>query len=572
MAKRYPGIPGCVSAVTFKRELKFVILALSLLMQDFALRSLMASSNLLVCRLQRPTSDSRISFWICGVKSLFDDVGEHIPLAKKELNEKTEAKYKPSRSDGKPLCDLKTLWLEPDWLSMYLDGVEVNVLAHIYSIYHGLGKLSHSSRGARFGHTLITSQMWDSAYEETILFIRDGCENATSVACLEALKTSFRERFNTEGPHSYRAYAAGLRTPRSFIHPFGNVPSSYLKDLLPLLDWPLSVNANKIKLHPVQLINKASQETYYVLGKSNKKSISWDYQGPGYTNHFSSYREAVDALVKYHGEEFTVKNKDNAQPLYKPKKPILDLSDHEDEWSEITPENLMSTFKFRGVQFGNFVPQSERRVNVANTYKALLLLCGLMKMPPSWIGAGKLGIAFGARGHGYAAAHYEPDLHVINLTRFNGIGCIGHEVWHSLDARVASKWFGIRGLLSELMEGRNDIGEEISEEYNERWVAFKEIFTTCMEQSSFKTNAMNLQAQKGGAKYWGKPSELLARAFEAYVEDALIDAGIPGKWLACGTKEEDYPLNGMHPYPTGPERTALNRVFLKNLPILFGKP
>ena len=46
---------------------------------------------------------------------------------------------------------------------------------------------------------------------------------------------------------------------------------------------------------------------------------------------------------------------------------------------------------------------------------------------------GTLAIAFGARGSGNAAAHYEPLRKVINLTKMNGAGSLAHEWWHALD-------------------------------------------------------------------------------------------------------------------------------------------
>ncbi len=48
---------------------------------------------------------------------------------------------------------------------------------------------------------------------------------------------------------------------------------------------------------------------------------------------------------------------------------------------------------------------------------------------------GNLSIAFGARGQGLsgAAAHYERERHVINLTKMNGAGSLAHEWFHALD-------------------------------------------------------------------------------------------------------------------------------------------
>lgn len=61
---------------------------------------------------------------------------------------------------------------------------------------------------------------------------------------------------------------------------------------------------------------------------------------------------------------------------------------------------------------------------------------------------GTLAIAFGARGSGNAAAHYEPLRTVINLTKMHGAGSLAHEWWHGLDDYLGTK-MGAKGMLSE---------------------------------------------------------------------------------------------------------------------------
>lgn len=53
---------------------------------------------------------------------------------------------------------------------------------------------------------------------------------------------------------------------------------------------------------------------------------------------------------------------------------------------------------------------------------------------------GTLAIAFGARGSGNAAAHYEPLRKVINLTKMHGAGSLAHEWWHGLDDYLVRRW------------------------------------------------------------------------------------------------------------------------------------
>lgn len=115
---------------------------------------------------------------------------------------------------------------------------------------------------------------------------------------------------------------------------------------------------------------------------------------------------------------------------------------------DISEQELMKTFGFRGIQYGNWMNQVQRQEMVNLAYDAFSDLSAIMGIPKHSIGLpletakngttqndGKygLGLALGARGRGKAAAHYEPDLHVINLTKTNGNIILGHEWSHALD-------------------------------------------------------------------------------------------------------------------------------------------
>jgi hypothetical protein len=61
--------------------------------------------------------------------------------------------------------------------------------------------------------------------------------------------------------------------------------------------------------------------------------------------------------------------------------------------------------------------------------------------------------------------------------------------------------------------------------------------------------------------YWSTPTELGARAFEAYVHDKLLERASRSDYLAHGVENRDYALTGMKPYPEGAEREAINQAF-----------
>jgi hypothetical protein len=104
---------------------------------------------------------------------------------------------------------------------------------------------------------------------------------------------------------------------------------------------------------------------------------------------------------------------------------------------DVTTKMFQETFGFRGGEFGNWNMGDEGQQALNFAYEGLLDLADELNVPPKALSHnGGLAIAFGARGHGgldAAAAHYEPDKAVINLTKIKGAGSLAHEWFHALD-------------------------------------------------------------------------------------------------------------------------------------------
>ena len=115
----------------------------------------------------------------------------------------------------------------------------------------------------------------------------------------------------------------------------------------------------------------------------------------------------------------------------------------------ITGQHYLDTFGFRGGEFGNWMNQNDRQVSLNMGFEALKDLASALQISDKDIAyQGTLAIAFGARGSGNAAAHYEPLRKVINLTKMHGAGSLAHEWWHGFDDYLGNK-MGAKGLLSE---------------------------------------------------------------------------------------------------------------------------
>jgi hypothetical protein len=106
--------------------------------------------------------------------------------------------------------------------------------------------------------------------------------------------------------------------------------------------------------------------------------------------------------------------------------------------SGVTGARLRETFNLRGVEHGVWMSDSDSDTGENSAYGALLDLSLVMGVQASALGlGGRLGLALGARGGGAAAAHYEPALKVINLTKTRGAGTLAHEWGHALDHFLA---------------------------------------------------------------------------------------------------------------------------------------
>lgn len=109
---------------------------------------------------------------------------------------------------------------------------------------------------------------------------------------------------------------------------------------------------------------------------------------------------------------------------------------------EISADDLIAHFGFRGVQFGNWLPQDERQDVLNMAFDSFCDLAQMLDLPPMAMSLdGELAIAFGSRGRGgkhAALAHYESERVVINLTRMKGAGTLAHEWTHAWDYHMGA--------------------------------------------------------------------------------------------------------------------------------------
>ncbi|MFT4013016.1 MAG: LPD5 domain-containing protein [Paracoccus sp. (in: a-proteobacteria)] len=200
--------------------------------------------------------------------------------------------------------------------------------------------------------------------------------------------------------------------------------------------------------------------------------------------------------------------------------------------ADATPDQFGETFGFRGVQFGNWVSGNRRQQDLNDAYDALMDLAGVLDIPPRALSLnGTLGLAFGARGSGGvspAAAHYEPDQVVINLTKMNGAGSLAHEWFHALDnyfARAATDNKG--GFITDRAISRDGRVGGVRPEVMDALV----VLHHAIGKTGLKARSENIDKTRSKA-YWSTGIEMHARAFESYVIAKLQDQSISNDYLA----------------------------------------
>ena len=187
---------------------------------------------------------------------------------------------------------------------------------------------------------------------------------------------------------------------------------------------------------------------------------------------------------------------------------------------DVSTEDFREAFDFRGVEFGNWMQQKDRRQALNECYDSLMdlaMVCGVS--PKALSLGGKLAMAFGARGVGKFNAHYEPDKVVINLTKTKGAGSLAHEWFHAID-----NYFNMQGWDEFATESTRNV------ERKEMAEAWKDLVRAINGSDYFKRS--DKYARLKGSRYWIEPTELGARAFAVWVENRLSKYGTINDYLA----------------------------------------
>jgi hypothetical protein len=243
-------------------------------------------------------------------------------------------------------------------------------------------------------------------------------------------------------------------------------------------------------------------------------------------------------------------------------------------------KHMVESMGLRGVQWGNSVTDDERKHHAAKAVEALTDLADALGLHPKDIALdGNLGLAIGARGRGGAVAHYEPDTHVVNLTRASGVGSLAHEWGHGFDHALNdynnSRFMSDDTDTHTIKQKGGRINWESTTSDPEHMTSMGYIATERSKSGIRKAMADLASAQKdyrsrlykfvddnvSGRKqqaYWKSEKEIFARTFERYVQHKLESEGKKNTYLA-GIETKGHKFDGF--WPTDDEVKAMAPAF-----------
>ncbi len=206
-------------------------------------------------------------------------------------------------------------------------------------------------------------------------------------------------------------------------------------------------------------------------------------------------------------------------------------------------------FGFGGLVVGRWVTSEESALAANLVFDALADLAFLLNVPPATLGLRhSLNLAFGTGGQPGVQAHYAPGTRTLALAKNAGAGALAHEWWHGFDHYIRDHLFepGTRlkfasdAWLANVPVRRHPLNQRL-----EALLATVMLTPDGAGQHDYVRRSVALD-RRVGRRYFSLPTEMMARAFEAWVQSRTE---IKNAYLVSGTQQSEVARLGGYPEP-----------------------
>lgn len=228
-----------------------------------------------------------------------------------------------------------------------------------------------------------------------------------------------------------------------------------------------------------------------------------------------------------------------------------------------SPEKIAKVYKLRGFQFGNWITPEDKYNYLAIAYICFNDINRVLKFKNNIGLSGRLGVSFGARGASAAAAHFEAQTEIINISRYwrndrlkkyyeafgqrvpdgyifkkedrlletGGAGSFAHEYGHFLDYSFGryiepdakSNWLtGIYRTTARKITV--DPGKKLRN-------LTKNVMDAALLDKNGNPSAYSKKLSGVKSDYINRRLEIFARIFEQYIQHKLKDMKINNRFL-----------------------------------------
>ena len=227
--------------------------------------------------------------------------------------------------------------------------------------------------------------------------------------------------------------------------------------------------------------------------------------------------------------------------------------------ADVSFSDIVKLFGFRTAAIGKWVNQTEQQLAANLMFDALCDLMDILQVPEKVISlSGQLSIAFGRGGRKHSSAHYDAGSRTLALAKNAGGGALAHEWMHAFDHYIASKLFSQAAsheFASQLwLKDRQIRPHPLNSKLDD---CYRSIFLNKSQNDANEYVARSMLADQHLQQlYYAQPQELVARAFEAMVQDHKIK----NAFLVQGTKQSTEAKLGI--YPQGQLRQTISQKLL----------
>ena len=214
--------------------------------------------------------------------------------------------------------------------------------------------------------------------------------------------------------------------------------------------------------------------------------------------------------------------------------------------ADVSFHDIVKMFGFRTVTIGKWVNKEEQQLAANLFFDALCDLMDILGVPEQVISLnGNLSLAFGSGGNKHSSAHYESTSKTLALAKNAGGGALAHEWMHAFDHYICDKLF-IHSKTDEFASVIWLTDRQLHQHpLNQK---LDQVFATTFLSEDKRTASEYVERSVLADKhldhfYYAQPQELLARAFEACIQDQRIK----NAFLVQGTKQSPEAKLGIYP-------------------------